>query len=101
MDGIRRTVLKKIDLMHSKFGTTPGKTCGECENMVEHRYDKKYYKCFHYGLSASVATDWAKKWEACGLFNKEYSGRKGIWFVKHSPKPRDELPECDGQECLF
>ena len=88
---------RKIDLMHQRFGTTPGKTCGECSNMIEHRYDKKYYKCRHYSLGASEASDWRKKYDACGLFNKEYSGRKGIWFVKHAPRPKDDFGEIEGQ----
>ena len=93
--------IRKIDLMHQKFGVCPGKRCGDCSNMVEHMYDKKYYKCRHYGLSASEATDWVKKWDACGLFDKEYSGVKGIWYVKHAPRPKEPLAECDGQEALW
>lgn len=65
---------RKIDLMHKHFGRCQGHTCGECSNLQEHLWDKVYRKCAVYGISASEATDWAKRWEACGMFCKEYHG---------------------------
>ena len=93
-------MIRKIDLMHLKFGVCEGHKCGECSNLVKRFYDKTYYKCRCYGLSMSEATDWAKRNVACGLFNKEYDGAKGIWFVKHSQRPK-EIEECEGQETLW
>ncbi len=83
--------------MHSRFGFCPGHKCAECSNLVQHLYDTTYYKCMCYGESSSEATDWRKKYDACGLFNREYSGRRGMWFVKRAPRPKDDLPECEGQ----
>ena len=76
----------------------PGLKCGECNNLVSHFYDKTYFKCQIYGESASEATDWAKRWEACGCFNKDYDGPVKIkFFVKHSERPKERI-EIDGQE---
>jgi hypothetical protein len=63
-------IIKKIKAMHKRYGTTEGKKCKDCCNLIEHRYAKKYFKCTAYGTSSSISTDWAKKWQACGLFNK-------------------------------
>lgn len=32
-------------------------------------------KCKAYGATCSTKSDWAKRWEACGLFGKEVSGQ--------------------------
>lgn len=91
---------RKIDLMHKHFGRCPGHTCGECSNLQEHRYDKVYRKCTVYGISASEATDWAKRWEACGIFNKEYRGEPIVRPVgRGSNGKREKEPEqpIDGQ----
>ena len=59
--------LRKIELMHRQFGVIEGKTCRECSNLTEHRYDKLYRKCKIYGETSSEATDWAMRWKACGI----------------------------------
>ena len=65
--------VRKIDLMHQLFGKCDGHRCGECSNFVSGRYhDTILRKCEVYGLTHSEATDWAKRWEACGMFNKEH-----------------------------
>lgn len=93
-------VVRKLELMHRQFGKTPGKTCGTCSNLSAHFYDKTYYKCRVYGSSASEATDWAKRWEACGCYNKDWSGGKIKELVKHAPRkePRSEI---EGQISLL
>ena len=90
------TATRKIDLMHKCFGRFPGHTCGECSNLHERRYDKVYRKCTVYGISASEATDWAKRWEACGIFNKEYCGEPIVRLVKRWSNGKLEQP-IDGQ----
>lgn len=62
---------KPIEAIYRLYGAVDGKTCGECSHIECHRYDKNYYKCSVYGISRSEATDWAKRWTACGMFNKE------------------------------
>lgn len=63
--------IKKIEAMHKLYGIVPNKKCGDCCNLIERRYNNKYFKCAVYGDSCSISTDWAKKWEACGMFNVE------------------------------
>lgn len=72
-------MLKKIDRMHALFGLDERHKCGECSNLVCEQYRSKILKkCRAYGLTRSQASDWAKRWTACGLFNQEYTGRKVI-----------------------
>ena len=92
--------VRKIELMHSRFGVDPEHKCSECSNLSTWRYDRVYYKCDCYGASNSEATDWKKSNVACGLFNKEYDGPKGMWFVKHSPRPV-VIEQCEGQDSLW
>lgn len=75
--------LRKIALMHKFFGICEGHTCGECSNLVEGTYRSKMLrKCKVYGLTHSAASDWARRYLACGMFNKEYKGRPIIEMVK-------------------
>lgn len=70
---------KKIDRMHALFGVDEHHKCGECSNFVCGRYRSKILKkCRAYGLTHSQASDWAKRWTACGLFGREYAGRTVI-----------------------
>lgn len=93
--------LKKQYLMYDLFGRCNGRTCGECSNFVSGRYHNKILrKCQVYGLSHSEATDWAKSCPACGMFNREWSGRKIIEQKKHFSNFRPEEP-IEGQMDLF
>ena len=65
-------ILKKIDAMHKQFGKLDGKQCGDCCNLIIREYGNRYFKCAVYGMSSATSTDWAKKWTACGMFNKEF-----------------------------
>lgn len=92
--------LRKIDLMHKFFGICEGHTCGECSNLVEGTYHgRKYLKCTCYGLTHSSASDWAKRYLACGMFNKEYKGRPNIELVTTARTNREEAQriELEGQ----
>lgn len=61
---------KKIDLMHLIYGSAESGQCKDCPHFVEGYYhDKKLMKCTVYGLTHSEATDWRKKYPACGLIN--------------------------------
>lgn len=75
--------VRKIHLMHSKFGRCESHICGECSNFISGRYHNRYLrKCTVYGATHSEASDWAKSWTACGMFNKEYKGTPIIKFVR-------------------
>ena len=64
-------MIRKIGLMHKLYGIGDG-ICGTCSHFVEGRYhDKILRKCEIYGLTHSEASDWARRWQACGLKNKE------------------------------
>ena len=91
--------LRKIELMHRQFGVVEGKTCGQCSNLTEHRYNKLYRKCKVYGETSSEATDWAMRWTACGMFNKEYAGGPIMRLVGRSANKQPEKP-LDGQTYL-
>lgn len=63
---------KKIDAMHILYGTGEG-TCSDCQFFCEGYYhDKKLFKCSVYGMTHSEATDWRKKYLACGLKHTAY-----------------------------
>lgn len=71
--------IKKIDRMRKLFGVCKGHTCKECSNYTRIRYrGKMLRKCQVYGLTHSEASDWTGRWAACGMYNKEYSGRPVI-----------------------
>lgn len=93
---------RKIKLMHLQFGKASEKhICGECSNFERYRYhDKLYRKCTVYGVTSSEASDWAKKYEACGMFNQEYTGRPIIELVKHNSSSEPE-PLLNGQIIFF
>lgn len=78
-----RKVLRKTELMHELFGKEEGRRCQECAHLIKIYYHGKILKkCCVYGLTHSEASDWRQKYEACGLINKPYTGRKVIELVK-------------------
>lgn len=84
--------LRKIDLMHRQFGKCDGHTCGECSNLVEGRYhDKIMRKCKVYGMTHSEASDWARRWLACGLFNKPWGDKPIMRLVHPSRKDKEAM----------
>ena len=87
--------LRKINLMYHLFGKAGGMhICKECSNFVTGRYHTKTLrKCKVYSLAHSEASDWANKYEACGMVNKEYDGVPIIKFVKHNSLKQDEPME--------
>ena len=92
--------LRKIDLMHRIFGICDGHTCGECSNLVAYSYNRKTYrKCKPYGDTDSEATDWAKRWLACGLFNKPWGDKPIMRLVRPTRTYREEAQRIplDGQ----
>lgn len=86
--------VRKIELMHQLFGKCDGRRCGECSNFASGRYhDTILRKCEVYGLTHSEATDWAKRWEACGMFNREHSGPTVIEQKKRRIFEPEKTPE--------
>ena len=67
---------KPVELMRFYYGERSGlHICGECCNFVSYSAgNRKLFKCKAYGVTCSNRSDWAKKWAACGLFDKPVSG---------------------------
>ena len=91
--------IRKIDLMYWFFGKACGvHICKDCSNFVQGQYhNKTLRKCKVYGLTHSQATDWAQRYEACGMFNKEWNGNNVVDYVRRGgvrPKMDSKL---DGQ----
>ena len=67
----RRLAIERQAVMVRKFGPGPiGRTCGDCAHLTAREYGRKYFKCTRYRVSRSAASDWRKKWAACGLFRE-------------------------------
>ena len=85
----------KIHAMHRLYGPDPlGRICADCPHLVKIKRDKTYYKCTLYGVSASVATDWAKKWQACMLINHDVEDdnfQPVLERLKHESRPDEPL----------
>lgn len=94
-----RKSTRKIDRIHQLFGLEPGRTCGECINLVCIQSGRRVrYKCMVYGCTSSEASDWDKSWTACRMFGHEYSGRSVIELQEQDKEP--ELP-LEGQMSLL
>lgn len=91
---------KKNELMLQQFGACEGHVCKECSNFTTGRYMGMILrKCQVYGLTHSQASDWAGRWPACGMFNKEYNGRPIIEMRCYGGrKPPEQL---ENQITLF
>ena len=83
--------LRKIELMYHVFGKIEGHTCGECSNFVSGCYrGRSLRKCYVYGMTHSEASDWARRYTACGQLNREYHGNSIINLVRHNSSPTKE-----------
>ena len=91
-------MIRKIDEMHRRFGVLPGKRCEDCSNLIKGRYrSMNLRKCTVYGATHSEASDWRKKYEACGMYCKEWHGTEIIRTLKHSGMPKVPEEPLDGQ----
>lgn len=95
--------VRKIDLMHQMFGRSDG-LCKDCSHYQRYHYrDKPYRKCEVYGVTASEASDWVGRYQACGLFNKPYPymDNEIIRYVTPERKKGILNEPLDGQMDLF
>ena len=58
-------------------------------------------KCTVYGATHSEASDWRKKYVACGMYCKEWSGTEIIRTMRHSGMPKPPEQPLDGQMDLL
>lgn len=68
------TLCRRINTMHLVYGTTPGKTCKTCANLLSSEgtmyASRTYYKCMLSKMSHGSATDWRIGWPACGRYEE-------------------------------
>lgn len=58
-----------IKTMHRMYGAADGKACGACVHCVMvNGGSRDYPKCDLSKITNGAATDWRKKWPACGKF---------------------------------
>lgn len=89
---------RKIEEMHRRFGVLQDKRCEDCSNLIKGRYHgMNLRKCTVYGATHSEASDWRKKYIACGLFNTEWHGTEIIRTLKRSGMPKVPEEPLDGQ----
>lgn len=60
---------KLVGRMRVLYGKGPdGAVCGQCVHLIGMQYAKTYWKCRFGPKSHGPATDWRKRWQACGKF---------------------------------
>jgi hypothetical protein len=98
---------RKIEAMHRIFGAFVGKTCKDCPHLVRQDYRGfRGYKCEVYGESHSEATDWRRKWTACGAIEQMAEEGampiyKRIQYERNLPKTGESTPQSDGQISIY
>lgn len=92
---------KKIDLMHREFGRCEGHTCRECCNLIRVNTGKRtVVKCCVYGNTASTASDWAGRYLACGMFNKQWGKAPVMLLSRKSDSAAPDTEPLEGQLSL-
>ena len=88
---------RKIAAMHREYGKDIAHKCVNCQNLCIYvTTSHTRYKCIAYGASASAATDWAKRWTACGMYGKPLPDFHVPIMVQLKCTRRQEKP-IDGQ----
>lgn len=88
---------RKITAMHREYGIDNAHKCVNCQNFcIYATKSRMLYKCMAYGVSASAATDWSKRWTACGMYGKPLPDFHVPIMVQLKCTRRQEKP-IDGQ----
>jgi len=58
-------------------GSKAPEICGQCEHLETIRWGGTWFKCANAPGGRSQASDWRKKWEACGLFKQMTAQGRG------------------------
>ena len=69
---------RRIVAMYVMYHKTPGRYCGECKHFLRFLRGGSWSKCELTQMSASKATDWRARWEACGKF-EEATEKRTFW----------------------
>ncbi len=92
---------RKIAAMHREYGKDHTHKCVDCPNLCIYATSSyTRHKCKAYGDSCSSATDWAKRWTACGLYGKPLAADHVPLIKRLKPAKRQEKP-LDGQVTFF
>lgn len=75
-----------IQVMYDLFGRDEKHKCKECSNLERLSEGSSRFKCKVWGYSASSASDFRKKWDACGKFNKEHKDKPVKEIARHLPR---------------
>lgn len=93
---------RKIATMHKQYGMVNEKTCGQCPWLYRScGYGSAYYKCAAYGKSNSEATDWRKKWTACGLIDGDINGITPMLEILKQERRKEPEQPLKGQIDMF
>lgn len=88
---------RKITAMHRKYGKNTAHRCADCPNLCIHATTSHTrYKCMAYDVSFSSATDWTKRWTACGLYGKPLAADH-VPLMKRLKSARRQEEPLDGQ----
>lgn len=88
---------RKIMYMHRQFGKDSTHRCGDCPNLRISKWGRKTrYKCAAYGVTLSAATDWAKRWTACGLYGEPLAADH-VPLIKRLTRTKQQEKPIDGQ----
>nr|DAX15401.1 MAG TPA: hypothetical protein [Bacteriophage sp.] len=88
---------RKITAMHRVYGQDDAHKCADCSNLCIYvTSSHTLYKCMAYGVSASAATDWAKRWTACGLYEKTLA-IDCVPLIKRLTRMKKQEEPLDGQ----
>ena len=88
--------MEKITLMHKIYGYGKG-LCKDCRHLEKYGEGSKYCKCKLYGITSSVATDWAMRWIACGMKDRAADDRKPVY----QPRAKRAEQQIEGQMDIF
>ena len=93
---------RKIEAMHRIFGEIPDKRCEDCSNLIKGQYHTMYLrKCTIYGATHSAASDWRKKYVACGMYNREWHGNDIIRTLAATPREAEQMMPLEGQMTIM
>lgn len=94
---------RKLAAMHKEYGKAHGYKCGDCPHLTHNGGTPctRHYKCRAYGLSASAATDWARGWEACFLYNVPLPADHVPLFERMQRSRVDDNKPIKGQIDMF
>lgn len=88
---------RKIVAMHREYGQDAAHRYADCPTLCIYATSSyTRHKCKAYGDSCSSATDWTKRWTACGLYGKPLPADH-VPLMKRLPRAKQQEKPLDGQ----